>query len=56
MTRVPFNVSIIDDDIVEKNETISLSIDRKTLPAGVVLFNHSSASVIIENDDCKLLI
>lgn len=56
MTIVPFQVIIVDDDITEGSETFTLSIDRGNLPYGAVTNNLRSISVIIEDNDSKLLI
>ena len=54
-TTVSFNISIIDDNIVEGNEVFTLSIDNNALPISVVRLAPYSVSVIIENDDSKLI-
>ena len=54
-TTMSFNVSVIDDNIVERNEIFTLSIDNNALPRGVVRLTPHSVSVIIENDDSKLI-
>ena len=55
-TRASFNVLIADDNIVEKNEVFTLYINADTLPSGGVRINPYSFSIIIEDDDSKLLI
>lgn len=51
MTRAAFNISIINDDILERNETFTLTIDQSTLPSSVTIGDTSQATVIIEDDD-----
>ena len=54
-TRIPFNVTINDDDIYEGNETFMLTIDETSLPGGVVRGNPGQATVTIVDDDRKSL-
>jgi len=52
-TSVSFDVTIIDDNILEDNENFSLVIISESLPT---LFSHgnpSVATIIIMNDDGK---
>lgn len=51
MTRAAFNISIINDDILERNENFTLTIDQSTLPSSVTIGDASQATVIIEDDD-----
>ena len=45
------NILITDDNILEDNETFSLTIDWSTLPDGVVIGNASEVTVTIMDDD-----
>jgi len=47
VTRVSFNVSIIDDYVLERKEFFQLIIKRYSLPRGVTLGKYSRAIVII---------
>ena len=49
MTNTSFSVSIIDDDIVEKDETFRLIIIEHRLPN--IIFKNRSTTVTIRNDD-----
>lgn len=53
MTHFPFNVSINDDNMVEKNENFFLTIDKSTLPCDVTVGNQDQTTVTILEDDCK---
>ena len=51
VTRVAFNVTIIEDNILELNETFSISIDPLTLSKKVTIGSSSHTTVtIIDND------
>ena len=52
-TRVPFNVTINDDDILENNEDFDLTIIRATLPDSVTRGDPFRARVTIVDDDRK---
>ena len=54
--RVSFNVDIIDDAILESNETFELSINSNTLPNHVNINNPSKIIVTIVDNDGKLLL
>ena len=56
MTRFPFNVSILDDKILEEDENFILSIDPSSLPCSVTIGNYNQATVTILEDECKLII
>ena len=56
MTRVSFDVNIIDDRILENNETFDLSINSNTLPNRVNIDNPSKATMTIVDNDGKLLL
>ena len=51
MTRVTFNVTIIEDNILEHNESFSVIIDPLTVPNDVILENSSHTTVTIIDDD-----
>ena len=53
-TIVLFNITITDDDMVEGNETFTLSIDTNALPSGVISISPYNVTAIIMDDDCKL--
>ena len=53
-TRVPFNIPITDDDILEGNENFLLTIESSSLPSGVTVGNPGQATVTIVDDDRKL--
>ena len=51
-TVVPFNVTIINDNINEENETFNLSIAAtQNLPEGVHLGENLSVTILIEDND-----
>ena len=57
VTSVLFNISLIDDNIIEDNETFYLAIEKASLPDKVTVEDTSSHSTVnIESDDCKLLL
>ena len=53
-TMVPFNVSIIDDIILEKDENFTLTIDPSSVPTFVNVGSPAQATVTIVDDDRKL--
>ena len=52
-THFPFNISVFDDDTIEKDETFQLVIDPSSLPCGVTVSGSGKATVTILNDDGK---
>ena len=48
-----FEISIIDDKILENDESFNLNINTNTLPDGITLGSPDTATVIITNDDSK---
>lgn len=52
VTSVSFNVSIIDDNMLESDEHIFLRINSSSLPSGFNV-DPSQARLTIVNDDCK---
>ena len=55
MTSATFDVPINDDNVYERNETFSLTIDQFTLPNMVMLLPMCRLDVTIVDDDCKLV-
>ena len=54
MTRVPFNIPINNDDILEGNENFMLTIDPTSLPpTGVTVGTPDQAIVTIVDNDRK---
>ena len=53
VTLAILDVAINDDDIVEGNESFTLSIDPSSLPNSVTVGNPGNTTVIVVNDDCK---
>lgn len=53
MTRVLFNVSVTDDNILEKNENFRLAIDPSSLPDNVTVSVPNTVKVKIVDDDGK---
>ena len=56
VTRVPFDISINDDEIFELSEIFRLVIDSSSLPTGGTVDNPGSAvvTIIIIHNDRKL--
>ena len=50
MTNVSFNITIINDNVLENNETFNLSIVGKSLQNNVTLGKISQTAVTIVND------
>ena len=53
MASVFFNVSIINDEIYEGNETFSLVVNVTSLPLNVTVGDPNQATVTVFNDDGK---
>ena len=53
MTRASINVAIIDDNLVEGNESFTLSIASSSLPNNVTVGNLSQTTVTIVDNDCE---
>ena len=51
--RVRFNVTIVEDNILEANESFTLGVDPLTLPDRVTTGSSNYTTVTILNDDCK---
>ena len=52
-TTSSFNVSIIDDDVLEGNEDFNLIILAESLPNNITLGDHNRSTVTIMDDDSK---
>jgi len=56
-TSVLFNVFIIDDSILEKNEMFSLNIDTVSLPKRVIVdIPHETTVITIVDNDGKYIV
>ena len=55
-TTMTFNVPVNDDNISEGNEGFMLSINSYSLPDDVTIGSPGQATVIIVDDDCKILL
>jgi len=53
LTNITFNISIINDTILEENEIFHLTIDPSSLPEDVSVGYPVLATVTIVDDDCK---
>lgn len=53
MTRVVFNVSIMNDNLLEGNETFVLIISSSSIPSGVNITDPAQAVVTIVDDEGK---
>ena len=53
VTRMPFDVPITDDMILEGNENFMLTINATSLPSGVMRGTPGEATVTIVDDDRK---
>jgi len=53
LTEATVNVSIIDDNITERNESFILSINASSLPSKVSIDDHNQATVTILDNDGK---
>ena len=52
-TRISFNVTINDDDIMEEDEDFFLIIDIESLPDGITIGRHVRTIVTIKKNDSK---
>ena len=50
-TNPSFIISIIDDNMYERDESFQLLVDTSSLPEGVIPGNLARAEVTIRNDD-----
>ena len=55
VTRVSFNVSIKNDNIMEGNESFTLSINPLLLPSSVTIADHNQTTVTILANDGKYI-
>ena len=55
MTFASFDVTIINDNMLETNENFSLEIISSSLPTGVIVGAVSQSTVTIVDDDGKLI-
>ena len=53
VTTASFDIPMIDDHILEKTETFSVSVDPVSVPYGVTLVSPASATVSIRDNDGK---
>ena len=53
MASVFFNISIINDEIYEGNETFNLVVNVTSLPLNVTIGDPNQATITIFNDDGK---
>ena len=53
MTRIPLNVIIKDDNILERNETFILVVNASSLPKDVTIDDGGQVTVTIIDDDRK---
>ena len=52
-TKVVFNVTIVDDNVVETDENFTLTIDPSSLPSKILVGSPSQTRVTILDDDSK---
>ena len=50
VTSVSFNITIINDDVLESNVTFNLTITEESLPGNIILGEINTAEVTIVND------
>ena len=55
-TSVPFNISIIDDNILEDDENFILTVDLSSLPSNITANDPYQATVTIVDKDGKFTI
>ena len=53
-TIVYLDIPIINDNIVEDDESFILTINSSSLPIDIFIGNGNETTVTIANDDCKL--
>ena len=54
-TRFLLNVTIVNDNILENNETFNLTINSSSLPGNVEVGKPGQAAVTIRDDDGMLM-
>ena len=52
-TNASFSIIIVNDNVSERNESFTLSIDHSSLPTYVSVADRGQPKVIILDDDCK---
>ena len=52
----PFNISITDDNVLERNESFNIFIIPELLPSDISLGNPNRTTVTIVDDDSKSLV
>ena len=52
-TKVPLNISIIDDNLFEGDEKFYLTIDKSLSPTEIIIGYPNRAVVRIFDDECK---
>ena len=50
LTNVKFDVTIMDDNVVENNENINLAINSNTLPNKITAGDPRTSIAIVDND------
>ena len=53
MTRVSFDITIFNDQMVEDDENFALTLDSSSLPTSIRIGDPSQATVTIRDDDSK---
>ena len=53
MTHFPFNISILDDKILEDDENIILTIDPSSISCSLTIGSNNQATATILEDECK---
>ena len=51
--RVAFNVTIVEDNILEHNESFSVGVDPLTLPNKIIIGSSSHTTITIIDDDSE---
>ena len=54
MTRVSFDVTVYNDNAVENDENLTLTINDDSLPAVVTSGVIGESTIVILQNDCKL--
>ena len=52
-TKTLYDITILDDNVLEENETFYLLINPSTLPRSVTVGTINQAGITIINDDSK---
>ena len=56
ISKFPFKVPIIDDDIYEDTESFKITIDPSSLPSDVIVEYPSEVTVFVIDDDGKSVV